>query len=232
MALDCLVICRDRDVLAVLRPVFDKLSIVAEICGGARSGREILGSEKYDGVIVDCDDLDGGIDALRQLKKAPSNRNSVAFAILHGKTTTQQAFEYGANFVLQKPIQPLNAMRCLAAAFGQMTRERRRYFRVPIEAPVSLIFQDGPELQATATNLSEGGMAVRFKGKLPDRGLVHVQFTLPGTSNSLQPKVQLAWVDASGKAGLRFQDLPQSSREHLERWLSTKTDYIESGVKS
>jgi DNA-binding response OmpR family regulator len=224
-----LVISRDAGVLEVLRPAFEKLSIVAEFCRGARSGMEILASEKYDGVIIDCDDLEGGTDVLRELKKSASNRNSVAFAILNGKTTTTQGFEYGANFVLQKPVQPVNAMRCLAAAFGQMTRERRRYFRVPIETPATLVFKDEVEVKATATNLSEGGMAVHFKGKLPKHGLMHVQFTLPGTNNSLQPKVDLAWMDGSGNAGLRFRDLPQSSREHLERWLSTKIGYVESG---
>lgn len=231
MALDCLVISRDPEVLQVLRQGFEKLSIIAEFCGGAGSGLEILASEKYDGVIIDCDDLDGGNEVLHELKKSASNRNSVAFAILNNKTTTKQAFELGANFVLQKPVLPVNAMRCLAAAFGQMTRERRRYFRVPIEMPTTLVFQDGPEVKVTGTNISEGGMAIHFKGKLPKKGLKHVQFTLPGTNNSLQPKIDLAWVDGSGNAGLRFRDLPQSSREHLERWLSTKMDYLEAGFR-
>lgn len=110
-----------------------------------------------------------------------------------------------------------------------MSRERRRYFRVPVDMPTTLVFPEGREVKATATNLSEGGMAVHFKGKLPKHGLVHVQFTLPGTNNSLQPKVDLAWMEGSGNAGLRFRDLPQSSREHLERWLSTKMDYVETG---
>jgi CheY-like chemotaxis protein len=229
MRLDCLVVCRDAVVLEVLRPAFEKLSIAAEYCPGVASGREILGSEKYDCVVVDCDDLQGGSEVLRELKKSASNKNSMAFAILNGKTTTQEAFDMGANFVLQKPIQPVNAMRCLGAAFGQMIRERRRYSRVPVEMAATLSFQDAPELKATATNLSEGGMAIRFKGKMPKRGLLHVQFTLPGTGNSLQPKVDLAWMDGAGNAGLRFRDLPQSSREHLERWLSTKIDYVEVG---
>jgi CheY-like chemotaxis protein len=229
MPLECLVICRDPEVLRVLRAVLDKLSITAEFCRGARSGQEIVGSEKFDGIILDCDDLEGGTEALREIKKSISNRNSVCFAILNGKTHTKEAFEAGANFVLQKPIQIVNAMRCLSAAFGQMTRERRRYFRVPVEMPVALVFGDGEQVKAAATNLSEGGMAVHFKGKLPKNGLTHVQFTLPGTGDSLQPRAAMAWMDGAGNAGLRFHDLPQTSREQLERWLSTKLDYVEAG---
>ncbi len=224
-------ICRDTDIINVLRPVFEKLTITAEICRGAQSAREILKSEKYDGIVLDCDDLQGGIDALQEIKGSASNRNSVCFAILNGKTTTKQAFGLGANFVLQKPIQPVNAMRCFAAAFGQMTRERRRYFRLPVDMITTLVFGDGEEVRASATNISEGGMAVHVKCKLPKGGLVNVQFTLPGTSDSMQPKVEMAWRDGAGNLGLRFHDLPQTSREQLERWLLTKVDYVETGLK-
>ena len=53
---------------------------------------------------MDCDDLKGALSVLESLRKSASNKNSVTFAILNGSTTTQQAFQMGANFVLQKPI--------------------------------------------------------------------------------------------------------------------------------
>lgn len=227
MSLECLLISRDAELLKVLRPVLEKLSITLEVSRGARSGQEILSSEKYDGVIIDCDDLEGGVEALQSLRQGTSNKNSVAFAVLNGNTTTQRAFEMGANFVLQKPIQLVNAMRCFSAAFGQMCRERRRYFRVPAEMPVVITFNEGTQLRATATNLSEGGIAISFRGKLPQRATVKIQFTLPGTHNTIEPKADLAWADGSGHAGLRFVELAQNSREHLERWLSSRVDEAE-----
>jgi CheY-like chemotaxis protein len=227
MGLECLLLCRDQEAIRVLQPALDKLYIQVEVCRGARSGQEILASEKYDAVVIDCDDLNGGLDVLQQLRKGTSNKNSVAFAILNGTTTTQQAFAMGANFVLQKPIQPVNALRCFSAAFGQMERERRRYFRVPLEMPVVLTFKEH-ELKGTATNLSEGGMAVGFRGKLPRSGLSKVRFTLPGTSNTLEPKAVVAWADGSGHAGIRFVDVPQNSRDHLERWLCCRIDHADT----
>ena len=140
----------------MLRPSLEKLSVGVEVCGGARSGSEILLSEKFDAVIVDCDDLQGGLDVLQELRKGTSNRNSVAFAILNGKTTASQAFQMGANFVLQKPISLLNSMRCFNAALGFMYREQRRYFRHPVEMPIVISFGQGKELKTTATNLEEG----------------------------------------------------------------------------
>lgn len=218
MVLESLLLSRDPQVVRVLRPTLEKLSVDMEVCRGARSGSEILSSEKFDAVIVDCDDLHGGLEVLEGLRKGTSNRNSVAFAILNG-TTTHKAFELGANFVLQKPISPLNAMRCFSAALGFMERERRRYFRHPIEIPAAVVFGQGQELKAATTNISEGGMAIRFRGKLPRGGISKVVFTLPGTHSSMEPKACLAWADGAGRAGLRFVDMPPKSRQYLEEWL-------------
>ena len=227
MGLECLLLCRDQEAIRVLQPALDKLYIAVEVCSGARSGQEILASEKYDAVVIDCDDLKGGLEVLQRLRKGTSNTNSVTFAILNGGTTTQQAFEMGANFVLQKPIRPVNAMRCFTAAFGLMERERRRYFRIPLEMPAFLNFRKDHMLKATATNLSEGGMAVSFRGKLPKECLAKVRFTLPGTSDTLEPKAALAWADGSGRAGIRFTEVPQNSREQLERWLTSRVHLAE-----
>jgi len=221
MGLESLLLSRDQQCIAVLRSTLEKLSIRLEVCRGARSGHEILCSEKFDAVIIDCDDLEGGLETLQDLRKTPSNKNSVAFAILNGKsTTTRQAFEMGANFVLQKPVSPINAMRCFSAAFGLMEREQRRYFRQPVQLPATVTFGSGQPFKVTATNVSDGGMAISFRGKLPKGRLSMVSFTLPGMSGPMEPKADLAWVDDSHRAGLRFRDMPTSSRQQLEKWIS------------
>jgi CheY-like chemotaxis protein len=219
MTLESLLLSRDQHTIAVLRPTLERLSIGIEVCRGARSGTEILSSEKFDAVIVDCDDLQGGLEVLQSLRRSPSNRNSVTFALLNGKTTTHQAFDLGANFVLQKPVSPASAMRCFSAALGFMERERRRYFRHPVEVTAVLAMGEGQEIKITATNISEGGMAIRFRGKLPRGRISKVVFTLPGGQISMEPKAELAWVDGGGRAGLRFLDLPKDSRKQLEEWL-------------
>src|ERR1035438_9600421 len=78
MTLESLLVTRDQQVIGVLRPAMEKLSIDVEVCRGARSGNEILQSEKFDAVIVDCDDLEGGLDLLQGLRKSISNKNSVS----------------------------------------------------------------------------------------------------------------------------------------------------------
>jgi CheY-like chemotaxis protein len=226
MQLEALLLSRDPEVIRVLSPALDKLSINIEVCRGVRSGNEIIATEKFDAIIIDCDDLEGGLEVLRAIRKGCSNKSSVAVAILNGQTTTHRVFELGANFVLQKPLSAVNTMRCFGAAINFMLRERRRYFRQPVEMPVTLVFGE-KEFKATATNLSEGGMAVYFRGSLPKGGISKVVFSLPGTSSPLQPKAQMAWLDGTGHAGLRFTEIPKDMHAQLDRWLTEQFDKLE-----
>jgi len=219
MRLESLLLSRDAEVIRVLQPALEKLSIEVEVCHGVSSGHEIIRTEKFDAIIVDCDDLEGGLRVLEGLRKASSNKNSVTFAILNGTTTTQQAFEMGVNFVLQKPISTLNATRCFSAALNFMIREQRRYFRHPVEIPATLGSGEGQKLEATITNISEGGMAIFFRGKFPP-GSISANFKLPGVATPLEPKVQLAWMDDSGRAGLQFVDVAKDMRYQLDQWLT------------
>ncbi|MGA7661740.1 MAG: response regulator [Candidatus Sulfotelmatobacter sp.] len=229
--LESLLLIRDAEVFRVLRPTLEKFSIEVEICQEAKKASEILISEKFDAIIVDCDDLPGGVEVLEGLRTTSSNKNSVTFAIVNGKkTTTQEAFGMGVNFVLHKPLSVLNTSRCLNAALNFMLRERRRYFRHPIKMPARLVL-DGKELQGTSTNISEGGIALLLHHALPKNATPQLQFTLPGTSVALELETEVAWADLKGYVGLRFLNVPPGSRELLERWLNDQMEQQIPGSK-
>jgi DNA-binding response OmpR family regulator len=220
--LESLLLSRDVEVFRVLRPTLEKLSIELEICQEAKKASEILISEKFDAVIVDCDDLPGGVEVLEGLRITPSNKNSVTFAIVNGKkTTTQEAFGLGVNFVLHKPLSALNASRCFNAALNFMVRERRRYFRHPVKMPVSIALEE-KELKATATNLSEGGIALLVHQALPKNAAPRLKFTLPNSTIALDLDSEIAWADLKGYVGLRFRNVPATTQEVLERWLDSQ----------
>jgi DNA-binding response OmpR family regulator len=220
MPLESLLLSRDVEVLRILRPTLERLSIQVEICQEAKKAGEILLAEKFDAVIVDCDDLPGGVELLQSLRSTASNKNTVTFAVLNGKkTSTQQAFGMGVNFVLQKPITTLNASRCFNAALNFMERERRRYYRQPLEMPVVVVLDD-KEVKATSTNLSEGGMALFSRQALPKHGSARLRFTLPKSNLALEIESEVAWADLKGHAGLRFVNVPESTQESLEKWFN------------
>jgi DNA-binding response OmpR family regulator len=222
MNLDSLLISEDATLLAVLRPALEKISVNLEVCAESRSGSDLMTKRKFDAVIIDCDDLQNGVDLLKALRHTQSNARAVAFAVVNGKTTTQQAFTSGANFVLQKPLTLLHASRCFNAALNFMVRERRRYFRHRVDMPLRISLPHNQEMTATATNLSEGGMSIRVQGKLPKDAQARFSFTLPTTNISLELKGQVAWADGTGHVGIRFIEVPQSSQYQLDKWLTDR----------
>ncbi|PYV86423.1 MAG: hypothetical protein DMG90_21230 [Acidobacteria bacterium] len=207
MPLELLLLSRDPEVIRVFRPTLEKLSITVEVCRGARSGSEILSSERFDAIIVDCDDLQDGLQVLEAIRTGSSNKNAVAFAIVNG-TTTQKAFQMGAS--------------CLSTAMNSMTSERRRYFRHPVELPPVISFSQSADLKATMTNLSDGGMAIYFRGNFPKGGITKISFQLNGVAGTLECKGQIAWMDGAGRAGIRFTEMPKSQRQQLQEWLAQK----------
>ncbi len=222
MGLESLLVSCDAALISMIRPILEKLAIEVEICQDARKAADVLVSEKFDAVIVDCDDLKGGLEVLQGLRNTPSNKNSVVFAVLNGKrTTTQEAFAVGANFVLQKPISSLNASRCFNAALGFMVRERRRYFRQPVKMLVQ-VSVDEMQLKATSTNVSEGGIAVLLRQALPKNATPRLSFVLPGTNTNMSLESEVAWIDMKGCAGFRFRNVPEGSKQVLERWLEAQ----------
>jgi len=231
MTLESLLLSQDPELVRVIRPTLEKLSIDVEVCHDARAGSDILISDKFDAVIVDCDDLTGGLALLQGLRNTPSNKNSVAFAILNGKrTTTQDAFGMGANFVLQKPISNLNASRCFHAALNFMLKERRRYFRQPVKMQVQVVLE-GKTLTASTTNVSEGGIALLLREALPKGATPQLKFSLPDSSIHIEVEAEVAWADMKGLAGLRFHNMPKPSQVQLERWLDERMEEEFPGSK-
>ena len=226
MNLDSLLISRDAGLLGLLRPTLEKMSVNVEVCAESRRALDLLAKRKFDAVIIDCDDLQNGLDLLRNLRQSRSNAKSVSFAVVNGKTTTQDAFQAGANFVLQKPVTPLHASRCFNAALNFMVRERRRYFRHPVDMPLRISFARNQEMTAAATNVSEGGKDIRMIGKLPKDVQAQLRFTLPGANISLELKGEVAWTDGTGRLGIRFIEVPQSSQYQLEQWLTDRMQEV------
>jgi DNA-binding response OmpR family regulator len=223
MNLESLVITKDPDLIGVLRSVLEKIAVNVQACPDLLVAASVLEKNKLDAVIVDCDDLPHGVELLKSIRTTRSNASSVAFAVLNGKTSTQQAFPFGANFVLQKPLTPLNATRCFNAALNFMVRERRRYFRHPLEVPVRVVAAGKREVTATSTNLSEGGISIHCASQFARESALRLRFSLPQSNVTLELKAVVAWSDGSGKIGLRFVEVPQSSQYQLDKWLTDRT---------
>jgi len=70
-------------------------------------------------------------------------------------------------------------------------------------------------------NLSGTGIGIQAVGRLHAEQVVHLRFELIRPRAKFELVGQVTWADETGQAGLRFTDVPQSSRRLLKDWIFT-----------
>jgi CheY-like chemotaxis protein len=230
MALQALLLSRDPEVQRTIRRVLDAANIELDLSQNPDQARLALTRRKYDAFLVDCDDLQAGPTVLREMRQGKSNRSCIAFAIVNGRTTVQQAFEIGANFVLDKPISVERATRSVRAAQGLIVRERRRYHRHLIRATGAILVDSGSELPISITNISQGGISIECSRQLDEGGAARLKFQLPGTRRAMEVKGEVMWSTPEGKSGIRFQVLSVEMKRELDHWLEKRALPLGNGA--
>jgi CheY-like chemotaxis protein len=221
MALQALLLSNDPEVLKTIRRALDSVNIDLQLCNSAEEAGHILKCRKYDSILVDCD-VRNAPAVLRDLRKGKSNKSCIAFALINQATSIQQAFEMGANFVLDKPLAMDRTARSVRAAHGLIMRERRRYHRHLVNATGTIMVDAGTEISVGITNISEGGISIECVRRLDEGGAARLKFLLPGSKKLLEIKGEIAWAGADGRAGIRFQVLPVAAKEELEEWMEKR----------
>ena len=121
-------------------------------------------------------------------------------------------------------------MRAAAALFS---RERRRAFRVPVQAPVEITLPDTRKLDGILLDLSETGMDVLTAEPQTAGSLLAFHFQLPDGAVEVEGHGQVAWANPNGQTGVHFvdvsgnrqrrtQDLAESGRGCCRRPMKTK----------
>jgi c-di-GMP-binding flagellar brake protein YcgR len=227
MSLKALVLCSDEKIVRVLRRTLGDLDIAAELCGDADSALRKLTRQRYEAIVVDCAD-EGCSNVLRSARSAPCNKQAVAVAIVDAVVGLKAVFQDGAHFVLYKPISAERAKSSFRAAKALMKSERRRNTRVAVQIPVLLRNVQGSNMKVTTSDLSEGGIAVRYPGQRRPTGKWQVVLDLPGTETTLELAAEFAWEGTGSQAGLRFENLAPQAAHQLREWLKQNSPDAEA----
>jgi CheY-like chemotaxis protein len=221
MELTALLLSTDPAAHSLLQRVLANVGIRTEICPAPAAGLRLLKSKKFEGIIVDCDDIDCGGDLLSILRGEGFTRNAIVFAVVNGSTSMSDAFNMGANFVLEKPLNAERASRCFKAACGLMVGERRRYYRHDIDIPIYLDFPKFSNVTANMQDLSQGGTMLHSPLALELDMMGTFRFTLPETKANITGACEVAWKSGE-RIGLRFSNIAKSTQASLEMWLNWK----------
>src|SRR5579863_5927253 len=134
------------------------MAIHVESCCDAESAMRKLCHEKYEGVIIDLDS-EGALELPKKIRTLTANKSALSFVISSPKHSHAEAFGY-ANFVLGRPLAARNVMGVLRASYPMMVRERRRYFRCPLQVSVFVSRPGQKEFTVTSLNVSEDGICL------------------------------------------------------------------------
>jgi CheY-like chemotaxis protein len=235
MGLTSLLVCSDAKAVQILSRILRELGIAVEACGNLKMAQARLKDHHFDALLVDCQEEAAAVALIAQIRKTPNSKPTVAIAIVSEENEVNEIFAKGANFVLYKPISQERAAHSMRAARGLMRSERRMRPRIPVQANTSIAYADKENVPAALVDVSEDGIALQSESKLPPHGKVYFQFALPGNASPIRLSGEVMWQDSSGRVGVRFAQVPQSSRRLLNDWLqanlSSASDVDPSGSK-
>jgi CheY-like chemotaxis protein len=232
MALTSLLVCADAKAVQVLSRILEDLGIGVEHCGDPLAAAARLATQRYDAILVDCKDEPAAIEVIVAARKTVANKTTLAIALVDGRNHVRDVFGNGANFVLYKPISAERAGSSLRAARSLMRRERRQNQRIALHAEASIAYASTENAPAILVDLCEDGIAIQSVRRLPPRCKVYFQFTLPGQVSVVRFSGEVMWQDASGRVGIRFADVPQTSRRVLNQWLRSNPSGSAEGDNS
>ena len=218
-----LVVSNDKAAIKQLSASMRQLAMSSELCNEISGALGLLNQRKFEAVVVDLQLGDQAKAVLEKIRLSPANRTAVLFTISGSDAETADAFKAGSNFVLRRPLSPTAIDRSLKVAYGLIVRERRRYFRCPIEIPAAICVPGKPAVHGKTLNISEGGVAIGTELLLKPGVPVKVQFTLPDREIQFDTDSTVCW-SKEGYLGFQFNSLSPQLTSELQEWLSRRLE--------
>ncbi len=216
---DFLVVCSDYSSFKIIAAAIHQSKGRLYCAPSAAKGCEYISRKNVDGIVIDMS-LAGSLELISHVRGERSNRCSVVFACMSPARETQFVIRAGANFVLHPPLLADQLVRVFSLAAGTMAARKRRCVRFPLILPVELKVGQR-EFEGTISDLSQGGMAIWSTLPQSPRSIIQFDFQLP-FGGSIQGMGEVAWANADGRAGIKFQAMPEQAHLHLSAWLARR----------
>ncbi len=223
MAVTSLIVSADAEAVQVLSRIFQDMEIRSENCDHASAARSRLEEQRFDVLVVDCSDELSAATLISSVRKSPLHHGTVIIALVNSRNRASDVFEKGANLLLYKPVSRERALHSLHAARGLIREERRVQPRIAVHVPASIAYASKEDAAATVVEISESGIGIRTLDDLPKNGKVYFQFALPGQDSLIRLAGEVMWRNASGRVGVRFVNVPETSKKILRRWMDEQS---------
>ncbi len=219
MTLLALLISTDDSASDILGRVLPAAGIAVERFSDLAAAIDRLQQQRFDALILDFEDAKAAAEVFEEARRLNSGSAPVTVALVAEQAKVRDILSNGAHFVLYKPLSEEKATAGLRAVTALLNRERRRAYRVPVQAPVELTLPDARKAEGILLDLSETGMDVLTAEPQTPGALLNFRFQLPDGSLEIQAHCQVAWANPNGQTGVHFLDLDESIKNHLQTWL-------------
>lgn len=135
MATRVFLLSSDEKAVHAITQILDELEISFEHSSDAPFTLKRLGTQRFDLLIVDCDNPQTATQVFNSARASALNKAAIAIAIVEGKAGVPNAFRLGASLVLTKPVSLEQVRNTLRTGVG-MTKK------------------DGPESKPAAPHVS------------------------------------------------------------------------------
>src|SRR5882762_2821585 len=122
MGYQALLFCPDEKLARVVSQVFSELDFTVEPVHEPFAAVKKLMSQRYDAIVVDCENEQNASLLFKSARNSSSNQSSLALALVEGQTGVAKAYRIGANLVLTKPINVEQAKGTLRVARGLLRK--------------------------------------------------------------------------------------------------------------
>src|SRR5215469_4222627 len=130
MATRAFLLCGDEKAVHAVTQILDELDVSFEHSGEPPFALKRLAAQRFDLLVVDCDNAQNATQVFNSARASSFNKNSIAVAIVEGKAGVPNAFRLGASLVLTKPVSLEQSRNTLRTGIG-MTKKDAPDTRVP-----------------------------------------------------------------------------------------------------
>lgn len=219
MNLQALLVSSDNSAADVLGRVLPGLGFAVDRASNADSAQASIEQLKFDALLLDFDEPEMATTVLEEARRLNSGKPPLTVALIGDPAKVRQVLSGGAHFVLHKPLSEEKAEAGLRAVAALLSRERRRAFRVSVQAPVDITQPDTRKVEGILLDISETGLDVLTAEPQAEGALLGFRFKLPDSTVEIEAQGRVAWANTNGQTGVHFLDLSDEVSQELKRWV-------------
>jgi len=229
MTLLALLVSTDDYACEILGRVLPECGIAVERFSDLTTAINRLQQQRFDAILVDFEEPESASEILAEAHRLNAENPPISVALVAERARARDIVTLGAHFILYKPLSEEKAKTGLLAVTALLKRERRRAYRVPVQAPVELTLPNTHKAEGILLDLSESGMDVLTAEAQTPGSLLQFRFQLPDGSLEIEAFGQVAWANPNGQTGVHFLDLDDALKTQLQVWLHAAAATLGAG---